>query len=236
MWFFFFPLLLLIFYLVCKFCPFDYCVACCVFPWVCPARNSLYFLDLVEYFLSHVRKVFSYYLFKHFLRFFLSSPFLWVLVCARFCVWPPRMESLPKSFGSPVIKYHWTSRSDSLGILSAFIRFPGWEAWCGIQNLHNSGIASLVLFVVLQFVGYSPAGRGFDFIVITCLLLSCLSVFFVFGHGASFFLGFHCPPVDGCSTPSCDFGALRGGEEHTSFYSAILNRKEILHFLYTIFV
>ena len=31
------------------------------------------FLHLVDYFLSHVRKVFSYYLFKYFLRSFLSS-------------------------------------------------------------------------------------------------------------------------------------------------------------------
>ena len=89
----------------------------------------------------------------------------------------------------------------------------------------------MVLLVVLQFVGHSPAGRGFDFIVIACLLLSCLSVCFVFGHGASFFRGFRCPPVDGGSAASCDFGALRGGGTHTSFYSAILSQKEILHFL-----
>ena len=89
----------------------------------------------------------------------------------------------------------------------------------------------MVLLVVLQFVGHSPAGRGFDFIEIACLLLSCLSVCFVFGHGASCFRGFRCPPVDGGSAASCDFGALRGGETHTSFYSAILSQKEILHFL-----
>ena len=33
------------------------------------------------------------------------------------------------------------------------------------------------------------------------------------------------PPVNGCSTASCDFGAVSGADEHTSFYSTILNWK-----------
>ena len=47
-------------------------VSRCVPPWVYPAQNSLCFLDLVDYFLSHVREVFSYYLFKYCLSSFLS--------------------------------------------------------------------------------------------------------------------------------------------------------------------
>ena len=35
--------------------------------------GTLHFLNLVDYFLFHVREVFSYYLFKHFLGSFLSS-------------------------------------------------------------------------------------------------------------------------------------------------------------------
>ena len=55
-------------------------------PWVYPAWDSLYFLDLVDNFCSHVREVFSYYLFKYFLRSFsLSSPsgtpIMRILVC-----------------------------------------------------------------------------------------------------------------------------------------------------------
>ena len=34
--------------------------------------GTLHFLDLVDYFLFRLRQVFSYYLFKHFLRSFLS--------------------------------------------------------------------------------------------------------------------------------------------------------------------
>ena len=41
----------------------------------------------------------------------------------------------------------------------------------------------------------------------------------------SFFSGFQHPPVSGCSTASCNLGALTGGDEHTSFYSAILIQK-----------
>ena len=39
--------------------------------WVYPVWDSLHFLDLIDYFLSHVREVFDYNLFKYFL-----SPFL----------------------------------------------------------------------------------------------------------------------------------------------------------------
>ena len=56
------------------FVSFDYYVSWCVPPWVYPAWDSLCFLDLVDYFLSHVREIFSYYLFKCFLGSFLSSP------------------------------------------------------------------------------------------------------------------------------------------------------------------
>ena len=54
-----------------------YYVSWCVPPWVYPVWDSLCFLDLVDYFLSHVREVFSYYLFKYFLRYFLSLFSFW---------------------------------------------------------------------------------------------------------------------------------------------------------------
>ena len=56
---------------VFNFCHFDYYGSLCVPPWVYPAWGSLCFLDLGDYFLSHVRDVFSSYLFKDFLRSFL---------------------------------------------------------------------------------------------------------------------------------------------------------------------
>ena len=43
-------------------------------PQVYPAWDSLCFLDLADYFLSHVREIFSFYLFQYFLSSFLSPP------------------------------------------------------------------------------------------------------------------------------------------------------------------
>ena len=52
-----------------------------ILPW------TLCFLDLVGHFLSHVREVFRYYLFKYFPRSFLSfpsrTPVMWMLVCLK---------------------------------------------------------------------------------------------------------------------------------------------------------
>ena len=71
---------------VFNFCQFDYYVSWCVHPWVYLSLDSLCFLDLVDYFLSHAQEVFSYYLFKYFLRSSLSlssppgTPIMWMLV------------------------------------------------------------------------------------------------------------------------------------------------------------
>ena len=56
-----------------------------------------------------------------------------------------------------------------------------------------------------------PTGIGFDFIVIVPLLPSCWGFSVVLGHGVSFLGGFQCLSVYGCSTTSCDFGALGFG-------------------------
>ena len=37
-----------------------------------------------------------------------------------------------------------------------------------------------------------------------------------------FYGGIQHSPVNGCSAVSCDFGVITGEDEHTSFYSAIL--------------
>ena len=75
-----FPLLLLMLIFIFNFCPFDYCVSQCVPSWVHPAWNTLFFLDLVDYFLAHVREVFSYYVFRYFLGFFLSPSYPGTLI------------------------------------------------------------------------------------------------------------------------------------------------------------
>ena len=90
-----------------------------------------------------------------------------------------------------------------------------WGSFCGL--------------VVLQFLCCPPpVGMGFDFIVIAPLLLSGCGFSFVFGRGVYFFDGFlHCP-VHGYSAASWDFGVVSGGDECTSFHSAILNQSSLL--------
>ena len=70
-----FSLAVLIFYLSLIFVSLiTVCLGVLAPPWVFPAWDLLCFLDLVDCFLSHVREVFSYYLFKDFLSSFLCSP------------------------------------------------------------------------------------------------------------------------------------------------------------------
>ena len=73
----FFPCSFYYFISVFNFHQSDYYVSQCVSPWVSPAWNPLCSLDLVDYFFFHVWEVFSYYLFKCFLRSFLSLLSFW---------------------------------------------------------------------------------------------------------------------------------------------------------------
>ena len=90
-----------------------------------------------------------------------------------------------QSSRNPIIKSHWLSRPDSLGIPSVFVGSLVWEARCGVQNLHNSGRTSLVLLFSSLWVTHL-AGVGFDFIIIVPLLPPHCSFFFVFGCGYLF--------------------------------------------------
>ena len=62
---------------------------------------------------------------------------------------------------------------------------------------------------------------GLSLNAISPLLPSCWGFSFALGCGVSFFGEIQRLPVDGCSAASCHFGVL-AGEEHASFYSAIL--------------
>ena len=149
-----------------------------------------------------------------------------LLFCGSWCMQNficARSLCFPQSSGKPIIKTTGLQGEIPWGFPILFVRSPGWEAWRGIQNLHNSARTSLALLFSRLLVTY-PADMEFDFTVIVPLLSSCCGFFFVFGHGVSFFGVFQHPPVNGGSTASCSFGALTGGGELTSFYSAILNQ------------
>ena len=72
-----------------------------------------------------------------------TAPFSWVLVHTKFCLCPPT-SLCPQFCGGCLIKFHWSSKSDSLGVLSPFARSPGWEIFCGSWKFCNSARTSLV--------------------------------------------------------------------------------------------
>ena len=163
-----------------------------------------------------------------------TAPFLWVLVHARLCLCPPRLKSLFPSVlqkSCDQIPVAFKTRFPRPKDSQSFVGSQDWEAWRGVQNLHNSGRTSLVLLFSSLWVTHL-VGMGFDFIVIMPLLPSQCSFFFVFGWGVSFFGGLQCPPVDDGSTASFHFGALAGGDGCTSFYCTILKWKT-QHILFT---
>ena len=135
-------------------------------------------------------------------------------------VCPLQEESLPLPSGSPVIKSHWSwvwlpGHSQSLCSLASMT----WGSEPSHQWENFSGI------IVFQFIVF-PSGRyGIYFYCAWEPPGSRCSFFFVFGRGTSFYGGLQSPPLDGCSTASCDFVALSWGDKCMSFYSAILNQK-----------
>ena len=120
-----------------------------------------------------------------------DTPFPWVLFHIRFCLCSLRMESLfPPVLWKSYSQILLPSRSSSLGIPSPFVGSPGREAWCGVQNLHNSERTSLVLlFSSLQVIHQQ----------VWNLILSWLHPFYHFSVVSSLSLDVEYPFVVGSS-------------------------------------
>ena len=112
---------------------------------------------------------------------------------------------------------HWPSKSDSLGIPSSFAKIPqlGSLMWVSEPSQQWKNFFGII---ILQFVSCPSGGYGIWSYCgcappsISLWLLSCLwGIFFFF-----FFGDFHCPAIYGCSTVSCNFSALTGGDDHMS--------------------
>ena len=137
-----FPLLLLIFHLFFNFCQFDYCVSQCIPPWVYPFWDSLDFLDLVDYFLSLVRKVFSYCLFKIFLRSSLSLFSFWDPF-NRMLVYLMLLQSSLRLSSSLFILF---SVFYSVAVISTIL-----SSW-----LYSCSSASVILLLILSSILFIP--------------------------------------------------------------------------------
>ena len=148
-----------------------------------------------------------------------TAPWL-LLVCSS--VLQDWCLCFPQSCGSPVVKSHQPSRSDSLGIPSPFVGSPGWEAWYGVQNLHSNGRTSLVLLFSSLWVTH-PVGCGIWFYHVhtpptislqPLLCLWTLGIFFGWVPAYSYLWAFNS-----------ELQFWLTGDERSPFYSAILNQK-----------
>ena len=61
----------------------------------------------------------------------LLSPRSWCAQGFVFFFLVPSESLFPQSCGSSVVKFHWPPKSNSLGVLSSFAKFPCWEICCG---------------------------------------------------------------------------------------------------------
>ena len=139
---------------------------------------------------------------------------------SRFCLCPPRLESL-----FPLVL--WKSYNQiSLAFKARFSRdsqplcqIPGLESltWDSEPSQQWENFFGIIVF---QFVGHPLGSYGIWFYH-DCAPPTFSLCLLVFQHGISVFDGFQRLPVDGCSTAGCNFDVLAGGDEHTSFYSAI---------------
>ena len=106
-----FPLLLLLFFCLFDFCQFDYYLSWHVSPWVYPLWDSLCLLDLMDYFLFHVQKIFNHYVFKNFVipflfLFFLSQSVQSVMSNS---LWPHGLEHVSLPCPTPTPGAYWNS-------------------------------------------------------------------------------------------------------------------------------
>ena len=74
-------------------------MSCCVSAWIFPVWDSLCFLDLIDNFLSHIKEVFNFKLFKYFLipflfLFFSGTPIIPMLVCLMLSQRSLRLSSI----------------------------------------------------------------------------------------------------------------------------------------------
>jgi len=132
-----------------------------------------------------------------------TAPFSWVLVCTRFCLCPPRLESL----FPPVL---WKSCNQIPLVFK--VRFPGdSQSLCRVPRLGSLTWGSrpsqqwenLSDITVLQFLRHPPGRYGIWFYhdcapPPVLLRLLCLWTWGIF------FGSFQCPSVNACSTASWD--------------------------------
>ena len=123
-------------------------------PWIYPVWDSLGFLDLGGYFLSHFREVFNYYLLKYFLMAFLFV-FFW------------------NSYDSNVGAFNIVQRSLRLSSFNSFFFFP----LCFVYFHHSIFHLTYPIFC-LSYSTVSSLQSAFD--LSYCIIHCILTLFYFF--------------------------------------------------------
>ena len=157
------------------------------------------------------------------------APLLWVFMCTKLCVCVLQDWSLcfPQSSGRPIINL-----TDAQSQILWGYPVPLSDPQVGKPDMQfrTFTIVRELLWYYCSPVWGSTTSRVWDLIWSwLCpsyhLVEASLSL-----DVRCLFCGFQCPPVNSCSTASCNCGALTV-DECTSFYSAILNWKPSSHSL-----
>ena len=85
------------------------------------------------------------------------------------------------------------------------------------------------VFGIIAFQSGSPPSKTGILLYCDCAPpITLLWLLFAFEHEISLFGGSQCPFVNVFAKARCNFGVNAGGDEHMSFYSAILNQKLLI--------
>ena len=140
----------------------------------------------------------------------------WVLVLFCFvCDLQDWSLYFPQSCVSLVVKSHWPSRSDSLGIPSPFVGSPRGTPDVGFTTVGK------LLWYYCSPVCVSPTKESGIWFYSDCAPPTVSSWLLCLWMWGTFSGRFQHPPVNDCSTASCDFGVPAEGDEHTDFYSVL---------------
>ena len=129
------------------FCQYHRYVSWHIIPWVNPILNSLCFLFLSYSFLSYIREFFSYFLFRHFPRYFsfcypVGPPIMPMLVC---------LVLFQKSLKlSSFFILHYSIPRQSFPPLFSQLTYP---FFCLIYSIIDSIVLiSIIVFTLLFFI------------------------------------------------------------------------------------
>ena len=152
-----------------------------------------------------------------------TALFLWVLVLARFCLCPPRLESLfpPvlwKSYNQIPLALKVGFSADSQSLCQS----PGGKPDVVFQVF--TALGELLWYYCSPVCG-SPTGGYEIWFYCDCVPSTVLLWLLLYLWTRVSFFGRFQRSADACSIASCDFGALAGGDKCMSFCYAILNWK-----------